>query len=216
MKQCSNTISINFNRIHLLFALFLHLMFSVDAGAQTDSLYLFIDSTTFVSEQHTSMLRSSSGGVSKVDVDMLQNLPKIMGNTDPLQFLRLLPGIQTNSECDAGIHIHGCDNAHNDVSLGGVPIYGASHLLGLFSVFNPSHYTEMEFSESSSSNRLGGMVSMSLPDIPDRKLTGDFSIGLMSSQGSLGFKAGKNSYFTVITSERTYLYPFRASSKFKV
>ena len=204
MKQCSNTISINFNRIHLLFALFLHLMFSVDAGAQTDSLYLFIDSMTFVSEQHTSMLRSSSGGVSKVDVDMLQNLPKIMGNTDPLQFLRLLPGIQTNSECDAGIHIHGCDNAHNDVSLGGVPIYGASHLLGLFSVFNPSHYTEMEFSESSSSNRLGGMVSMSLPDIPDRKLTGDFSIGLMSSQGSLGFKAGKNSYFKV-SARRSYL-----------
>ena len=102
------------------------------------------------------MLSSSYEDAVNVDVGKLQNLPKLLGNTDPIRFVRLLPAVQTNSECDSGIHIQGCDNAHNDISLGGIPVYGVNHLLGLFSVFNPSHYGRMTYSESSPSNRLGG------------------------------------------------------------
>ena len=135
---------------------------------------------------------------------MLQNLPRIFGNTDPLQFLRLLPGVQTNSDCDAGVHIHGCDNAHNDISIDGVPIYGASHLLGIFSVFNPSHYSKMFFSESSTSNRLGGTVTMTFPDTLNETVSGDISVGLMSSQGSLAFRLGKKSHMR-LSARRSYL-----------
>ena len=134
MRQCSNIISSSCKRLCFLFALLLHPVILPDAEAQTDSLYLSIDSTTFVSQRHSSLLKPSSDGVMTVNLEMLQNLPKILGNTDPMQFVRLLPGVQTNSECDAGVHIQGCDNAHNDISIGGVPIYGASHLLGIFSV----------------------------------------------------------------------------------
>lgn len=204
MKPCSIITSSSLIKLILLFALFLHPRFFPGAGAQTDSLYLSIDSTTFISEKHTSLLKPSSDGVMKVNLEMLQNLPKVLGNTDPMQFVRLLPGVQTNSECDAGIHIQGCDNAHNDISLGGVPVYGASHLLGLFSVFNPSHYSEMEYYESSFSNRLGGMVSMSLPDTLAKSVTGDMAVGLMSSQGTFGFRLGKRSHFK-ISARRSYL-----------
>ena len=187
-----------------MFALFLHPVFIPDAGAQTDSLYLSIDSTTVISQRHMSILKTSADGVMKVDIVQLQSLPKILGNTDPMQFVRLLPGVQTNSECDAGVHILGCDNAHNEISIGGVPIYGANHLLGLFSVFNPSHFTQMDFSESSRSNRLGGMVTMNLPDTLEKNVCGDFTVGMMSSQGSLGFRLGKNSHLK-LSARRSYL-----------
>ena len=165
-----------------------------DAGAQTDSLYMSIDSLTFVSQKHTSMLSIGRDDVMKVDMKLMQSLPKILGNTDPVSFIRNLPGVQTNSEYDSGIHIQGCDNAHNEISIGGVPVYGINHLFGFFSIFNPSHFSGMKFSRSASSNRIGGMIEMELPDTLDRKTSGDICVGIMSSQGSLGVKTGRNSH----------------------
>lgn len=134
----------------------------------------------------------------------MQNLPKIMGNTDPMHIVRLLPGVQTNSECDSGIHIQGCGNAHNEISLGGVPVYGANHLLGLFSVFNPSHYKDMSYSTFSDFNRLGGQIMMVLPDTLQHKASGDISVGLMSSQCTIGLRLGEKSHLRV-SARRSYI-----------
>lgn len=187
----------------MLFALLFPVILP-EIAAQTDSLYLSLDSTTFVSERHSSLLRTTSDGVMEVDIDMLQRMPKILGNTDPLHFVRLLPAVQTNSECDSGTHIQGCDGAHNDISVGGVPVYGANHLLGLFSAFNPAHYGQMEFAVASSSNRLGGKVMMSLPDTLRKEVVGDFTLGLMSFQGTIGVRLGKKSHMK-LSARRSYL-----------
>ena len=108
----------------MLFALLMGMGIPLPVGAQTDSLYMSIEGTTIVSSKNTSVIRRSSAGMMSVDTRLMQNLPQILGNTDPIRFVRLLPGVQTNSECDSGIHIQGCDNAHNSVSSGGIPIYG--------------------------------------------------------------------------------------------
>jgi len=167
-----------------------------------------LDSTMFISRKHNSVLKSVGGNAMEVDMAQLQSYPKIMGNTDPLNMLEYFAGVQTSSEYDSGIHIQGCDNAHNYVSSGGVPIYGANHLFGLFSVFNPSHYPKMTFrrsvSGSSSANRLGGHIGMELPDTVAGNVSGDISAGIMSSQGSLSFKAGKRSYVH-LSARRSYL-----------
>ena len=52
------------------------------------------------------------------------------------------------AEYDAGLHIQGCDNSHNLISIEGVPVYNASHLLGFFSTFNPSHFSRMSITKS--------------------------------------------------------------------
>ena len=146
------------------------------AAAQTDSLYMSIDSTTFVSEKSTSVLQRRGADYLKVDLSKMQTLPKILGNTDPLHFVKLLPSVQTVTDFNSNIHIRGCDASHNDMSVDGVPLFGVNHLLGLFSIFNPAHYSDMSFSNSAPSNRLGGMVSMELPDTLKKKVTGDISV----------------------------------------
>ena len=191
-------------KIFTLFAFLLCPLFATNAGAQIDSLYYSIDSTTFVSARNSSLLNVSSSGVMVMKLSQMQNMPKILGNTDPLQFVRLLPGVQTNSDSDSGMHIQGCGNAHNEISLGGVPVYGASHLLGLFSVFNPSHYEDMSYSTSSDFNRLGGQVVMNLPDTLQRKVSGEVTVGLMSSQGTIGLRFGSKSHLKV-SARRSYL-----------
>ena len=77
------------------------------------------------------------------DMKMLQTLPKIMGNADPVRYLQMMPGVQTCGEYRCGINVQGCDNGHNMVSIDGIPLYNVNNLLGFFSTFNSSHYTSM-------------------------------------------------------------------------
>lgn len=147
-------------------------------------------------------------GASVVSMSLMDDMPRILGNADPLHYAQLLPGIQTNSEYDAGIHIQGCDNSHNLVTLGGAPVYNAAHLLGFFSVFNAGHFSDMSLVKSCSSaafpNRLGGSVDMRTPtwlwreDSLRMKAThGELSVGPMSSQGTLKMPLGKRSLLLV-------------------
>lgn len=188
----------------MLFALLTLQGLSLGMGAQTDSLHMRLDSSVFVSRRNNSAIRKNSEGILVVDMEKMSKLPKFMGNNDPVRFVRLLPGVQTNSDSDAGIHIQGCDNSHNEISLGGVPVYGANHLLGLFSVFNPSHYQSMSYAGNSLSNRLGGVMEMKLPDPVRDKVSGDLSVGMMSAQGSVGFRMGGKSSVR-LSARRSYL-----------
>ena len=191
----------SFHKKHIASILFASLAFIVlsvyEVKAQTDSLYYALDSTTFVTQKHSSAIRKVTPHIAEIDLDMIQTLPQILGNSDPVNFIKNLPGVQTGSEYDSGIHIQGCDNAHNDISLAGVPIYGANHLFGLFSTFNPTHFTKMSFSRSSDGNWLGGSLKMELPDTLQKGLTGDVTTGIRSSQGTLGAKLGDRSHLRI-------------------
>lgn len=168
------------------------MLLPLGAAAQTDSLYL--DATVFTAPRPDAVAVPSAGGI-KVELSRLKTLPSILGNADPLSYAHYLPSMSAQTELDAGIHIQGNDSQHNLVSAGGVPIYGASHLLGLFSVFNAAHYSQMDYRTGArEANRLGGAIDMTLPRELTGKTSGEFQLGLMAAQGSItapvGSKAG--------------------------
>lgn len=178
--------------------MFLLLGLSVpEAWAQTDSVYAPLDSTVLVAEKRTSPL-SVSGAVTSLELDGLRSVPTLMGNADPIGILRYLPSVSARTELDAGLHVQGNDHSHNLVSSGGIPLYGVSHLLGLFSVFIPSHYSSMEYEASVvSANRLGARIDMPLPSEPDKRWGGDLSVGLISAEGTLRAPLGQKASVTV-------------------
>ena len=155
-----------------------------------------LDSISIVEDKYSSYIAPVNDGKTIVwNMQMMHRLPKILGNADPVHYLQMFPGVQTNSEYDAGMHIQGCENMHNTLAIGGVPVYNAAHLLGLFSVFNSSHYPEMSFTkyiyECMTSGRLGGELNMELPSVVPDSLTGEFAVGVMSSQGTLRIPVNK-------------------------
>ena len=159
-------------------------VFCTEARAQIDSLQL--DSTVLSAAAKRQLLDFGKAGVATMDVAELALMPSVLGNADPLHFVQMLPSMQTNSEIDAGIHIQGCDHQHNLVALDGVPVYGASHLMGLFSVFNPTHYRSMSYSTVATGvNRLGGVIDMHTRRSIPEKVGVDASIGLVSAQGTV-------------------------------
>lgn len=154
-------------------------------------------------------------GANVINMSLMDDMPRILGNADPMHYAQLLPCVQTNSEYDAGLHIQGCDNSHNFVSIGGAPVYNAAHLLGFFSVFNAGHFNDMSLRKSSSSadfpNRLGGSLDLRTPtwilgedSMQIKAVHGEFSVGPMSSQGTLKLPVGKRSLL-LLSARAAYL-----------
>ena len=151
-----------------------------------------LDSTVVSAARNTSLIIPGVGTESNVRTELLLKAPSILGNADPLRFVRMLPGVSTGSELDSGIHIQGTEHQHCIVSAEGVPIYGASHLLGLFSVFIPTHYASMDYKvDEKGANRLGGSIDMKLPDAVPERLKGSVSTGLVSTEGSVAAPLGR-------------------------
>ena len=173
-----------------------------EAGAQTDSLYL--DAATHTEARKQAVAIPSSSGV-VMDLSGMRTLPQLLGSSDPLNFAQDLPSMSAQTELEAGLHIQGNDHSHNLVSSGGVPVYGVNHLLGIFSVFNPSHYSRMDYKTwAPGMNRLGGSIDMPLPDTLVRKVGLDASAGLLAAQGTLRVPLGERA-FVEASARKSYI-----------
>ena len=201
-----------------VFCIFIYVVFGILKGVSaemTDTLNHYgLQTVEIRGKRLRSPLREIEGS-SIISMSFMDEMPHILGNADPLHYAQLLPGVQTNSEYDAGLHIQGCDNSHNYVSLGGAPIYNAAHLLGFFSIFNAGHFTEMSLQKSPVSasfpNRLGGRVDMLTPTWLAAEdslwmggIHGELSVGPMSSQGTLRLPVGKRSLL-LLSARAAYL-----------
>lgn len=130
-------------------------------------------------------------------MESLENLPHLLGSADPLRFLQLLPGISTNNDYSSGIHIQGCASSHSLLELDGAPVFNSSHLLGLFSIFTPSHFRGMTLVKnrhsSSFDNRLGGYLNFSPIDSISKDVHVNATVSFMESEGTLTLPVGKKS-----------------------
>lgn len=151
-----------------------------------------LDSSVVSAARNTLMMHPYNGLRSSVKSSLMKRAPSLLGNSDPLRFIRTLPGVSTGSELDAGIHVQGTEHQHTLVSTEGIPVYGAGHLLGLFSVFIPSHFTSLYYDpECPDALRLGGVVDMKQSkDIPSGT-DGEISTGLLSTQGTVNLPTGE-------------------------
>ena len=201
-----------------VFCIFIYVVFGMLKGVSaemTDTLNHYgLQTVEIRGKRLRSPLREIEGS-SIISMSFMDEMPHILGNADPLHYAQLLPGVQTNSEYDAGLHIQGCDNSHNYVSLGGAPVYNAAHLLGFFSIFNAGHFSEMSLQKSPVSasfpNRLGGRVDMLTPtwlaaedSLSVGTVHGELSVGPMSSQGTLRLPVGKRSLL-LLSARAAYL-----------
>ena len=166
-----------------------------------DTLAHDLHGVEVISRYASSTLSNQGRGRTTWQMDMMNELPKILGNADPMHYAQMLPGVQTCNEYDSGIHIYGCDQSHNLIGLNGVPIYNSGHLLGLFSIFNASHFNHLSIQKLPGDalfpNRLGGTVSMETSQEVADSLEAEGSVGLISSQATLRLPLSKRSMLTL-------------------
>lgn len=162
-------------------------------------------------KRSTTTIKATADGSIIWNTSHLNLLPRIMGNADPIHYSQLLPGVQTNNEYHSNINVQGCDNAHSTITIEGVPIYNAVHLLGIFSTFNASHFTALTLRKTAADAlhpaRLGAQLNMELPvpasdslppgDAKSRLATADLEVGLVSTQGTVRIRPDSQTLVTV-------------------
>lgn len=149
--------------------------------------------------------------MSAVQLQMKQvdKLPAFLGEKDIIKTIQLTPGIQSGSEGTSGLYVRGGGPDQNLILLDGVPVYNASHLFGFFSVFNSSAINNVEIMKGGFPARYGGRTS-SVLDIRmkegnTKKLSGEGSIGLISSKLTLEGPIKKDKTSFIISARRTYI-----------
>lgn len=120
--------------------------------------------------------------ISKLEIPLHQvrSLPTLTGEVDIIKAFQFMPGVQSGSEGNNGLYVRGGTPDQNLFLLDDVPIYNASHLGGLFSVFDPSMVKSIELYKGGFPARYGGRVS-SVVDV--RNKDGN----LYAHHGELGF-----------------------------
>ena len=103
-------------------------------------------------------LNSSTGKHAFLQEDM-DGLPSLNGEPDLLRLCYLLPGVQTGADGFGGLSVRGGDVDQNLILLDGVPVYNATHLLGVFSIFNSSAIRGAQLYKGAIPARFGGRIS---------------------------------------------------------
>ena len=104
-------------------------------------------------------VRDLQMSVKQLDISTIDKLPKLLGETDVIRSLILLPGVTTVGEGAAGFNVRGGSIDQNLVILDEAPVYNSSHLFGLFSVFNPDAVKAVKLYKGGIPARYGGRLS---------------------------------------------------------
>ena len=136
-----------------------------------------------------------------VAIDKMHSTLPLGGEADVLRMTQFYSGVSSGSDGFGGLSVRGGSVDQNQILLDGVPIYNASHALGLFSVFNSQIIKSATLLKGSFPARYGGMLA-SVMDIRTREgskkgLRGDISLGLLAMKGSLEGPIGSKSSFLV-------------------
>ncbi|NRA51700.1 MAG: TonB-dependent receptor plug domain-containing protein, partial [Phaeodactylibacter sp.] len=143
-----------------------------------------------------------------VPVEQIKQAPVLLGETDVLKTLQLLPGVQSGGEGQTGLYVRGGSPDQNLVLLDGVPVYNTSHLLGIFSVFNADAVKNVTLTKGGFPARYGGRLSSILEiNMKEGNLQewhGEGSIGMISSRLTLEGPIKKDKTSILLSGRRTY------------
>ncbi|HPR30979.1 MAG TPA: TonB-dependent receptor [Prolixibacteraceae bacterium] len=153
-------------------------------------------------------VENSEMSVVELPVRQIQKIPLIMGEPDVLKVIQLLPGVQSGTEGTSGIYVRGGGPDQNLFLLDGVPIYNVNHLFGFFSVFNPGAIKTVKLYKGGFPARFGGRLSsvidINMKEGNMKKISGEASVGLISSRISIEGPIVKDKTSFIISGRRTY------------
>ncbi|MHC0445962.1 TonB-dependent receptor plug domain-containing protein [Flavobacterium sp. 3-218] len=161
-----------------------------------------------VSNNKKNAITNLSNGKLSFNVKELSAVPTVLGTTDIIKILQLTPGVQNSGDANGYFYVRGGDPGHNAILYNGTPIYGMSHLLGIFPFYNADHIKDVEFDKSSSNAKYGGRLSSTTLLNSNKKMPSEFGIqgnlGILASQLSVAVPINnKNAFY--ISGRKTYI-----------
>lgn len=163
-----------------------------------------------ISEDKRKTLIKSEKGILKLNVAQLSELPSLTGTTDVSKILQLTPGVQNSGDINGYLYIRGGDAGHSIFKYNDVPIYGSTHLFGIFPYYNSFHLNELIYDKSNlnsaNGNTLGAYVNTNTNIINSEKFSFQANMGLLASQFNIKMPFKKS--VVSLSYRKTYLTEF--------
>jgi len=165
--------------------------------------------------------RVSNSQMSSFRIPMkdVSRMPSLLGETDIIKIVQLMPGVQKGGEGGTGMYVRGGTSDQNLVLLDEATVYNIGHLFGFFSVFNQDALHDMTMIKGAFPAQYGGRLSSILDirmkegNINKFQVTG--GIGLLSSRLTIEGPIIKEKASFVVSARRTYVdQVFRAAGQF--
>ncbi len=150
--------------------------------------------------------------VTKLDIKEIQKVPQLLGETDVIRTLTLLPGISTVGEGASGFNVRGGAADQNLILLDEAPVYNSSHLFGFFSIFNADAIKDVQVFKGGIPAQYGGRLS-SVVDVRQKegnskKFAANGGLGLLSSRLLVESPIVKDKASFMVAARRSYLDVF--------
>ena len=109
--------------------------------------------------RENTLVNSVMPGVYYLSSRSIELSPSLLGESDALKTIQLLPGVKSGNEGTSGINVRGGSHDQNLILLDGVPVYNTNHLFGYLSTFNTDAIRDIRFFKGGIPARYGGRLS---------------------------------------------------------
>ncbi|MHA7831436.1 MAG: TonB-dependent receptor [Flagellimonas sp.] len=104
-------------------------------------------------------IRKPQMSVTSLSSNTIKEIPVVLGESDVIKSLLLLPGVSSAGEASSGFNVRGGAADQNLILLDEAIVFNSSHLFGFFSVFNPDAIKDVKLFKGGIPARYGGRVS---------------------------------------------------------
>lgn len=181
---------------------------NIDLEPQSES----IDEIVVTSKRKDANVRDPQMGVEKLQGKAIKSVPVLMGETDLVKVIQLLPGVSPTSEGSSGFSVRGGNPDQNLILLDEANVYSAGHLMGFFSVFNNDAIKDVKLYKgdipASNGGRLASVLDVRMKDGNSKKFSGTGGIGTISSRLTLEGPIGSEKTSFIVSGRRTYVDMF--------
>lgn len=155
-----------------------------------------------------SALQTTQMSAIAIPVKDVENLPTILGESDVLRIIQLLPGIQSGVEGSTGLYVRGGGPDQNLYLLDGTQIYNPSHLFGFLGTFNSDAIKDVRVLKGGFPARYGGRLSsvidLTMKEGNMKRFAGTGSIGFLASRLTLEGPIKRDRASFLIAGRRSY------------
>ncbi len=165
-----------------------------------------------IKDSRTLPIEETSASEETLIADEIQSIVSLGGEPDVMRLTGFLPGVNSGPDGLGGLNVRGGSSDQNLVLLDGIPVYNASHALGVYSIFNPNIVKSAKVIKGAFPSRYGGRLS-SVIDIrtkegSTKKYNGEVGLSTVAVKGYAEgpLLSDKNSF--VVSARRTFVDPW--------
>ncbi|MGM0375483.1 MAG: TonB-dependent receptor [Bacteroidota bacterium] len=151
-------------------------------------------------------------GVEQMKASSISKMPVLMGETDPMKAVQMLPGVTATSEGSSSFTVRGGNPDQNLLLMDEAIVYNGGHLLGFFSIFNNDAVKSVDLYKgdfpASEGGRLSSVMDVRMREGNMKEFSGKAGVGLISSRLTLEGPIKKDEASFLLSGRRSYLDVF--------